>query len=155
MKKITFILCIGMIACQSQDDKAKKKETPISHPTTENAPENPVVAEKASYDPQIGTKENIISAKNSSNTVRVDKMDDGRYRLLSWSSEQKPSDTPETIINDGKMTDEGSWGRAMQFDQDGLIYQLTDYSPAGDPTINLILKKGGNLQKSTILKSTK
>ncbi len=154
---IYICLALGCHACQpSSTDTASPVANPTSTTTREDSDiDHQATVETPRYDPGLGVKSNLVLASNSIYTIRVDEMNDGDYRYISWDPDQKTVDSPKMIIYNGALVDEGSWGRAFSFDHDGITYQLTDYTAAGDPSVNLILKKGSNLQKSTILKSQK
>ncbi len=169
MKKKTLssilLLCIMTIfSCTEQDPKTSEPTSIPSADSTELVDTQMVTGLDSSisdkpqeppYNPDMGVKENILQAENSKQLLRVDRMDDGSYRYLCWTGDKDESKKPTTSISGGELVDEGSWGRALKFVSEGITYQLTDYTPAGDPSVNLILKKGNTLKSSTILKTKK
>ncbi len=163
IKSLTLVMVIVLClqACKNSEKNTNASKTQAA--TTESSYDNSGKVSSATeaqepetpkYDATAGVKENLITAQNSKMKLRVDLMEDDSYRLLTWKADKTQTDQPDKDIAKGKIVDEGSWGRAMSFTSEGVTYQLTDYSPAGDPSVNLILKKGGNLVESTILKTS-
>ncbi len=149
----TCLVVMMMAACSQNDTSQTEAATAATtdmHQNSSVATEPEIEVPK--YDADAGVKEHLITADNSKMHLRIDKMQDDSYRMVSWNTNSTELDEPEQEIQNGKIVDEGSWGRAMSFDSDAGTYQITDYSAAGDPSLNLILKKGGNLVESTMLK---
>ena len=52
----------------------------------------------------------IFSFKTKGFLVRIDEMPNGKYRYASWKVYQQQSDKPSLVLNNGKVTFEGSGG---------------------------------------------
>lgn len=165
MKKLLpfFTLFVYIISCNQ--DKAQDNDAPevsVHEGSKSTDATNDLDTAKAEYKPEepsfdseAGVADNVVLCENSKYTIRVDRMNNNNLRYACWNKPKLMSETPSLELDNGKLRDEGSWGRAYSFSNNGWEYQITDYTPAGDPTINVILKQGGTLKENIILKSQK
>jgi len=77
--------------------------------------------------------------------IRIDDMGDGNYRYSSWSLQNKQSDKPDLVIENGKFIPEGTGGNhRYEFRNDDYLYDCT-FSVMGvgdEPPAELKIYKG-------------
>lgn len=77
--------------------------------------------------------------------IRIDEMGNGKYRYASWSLQNKQSDKPDLIIENGEFIPEGSGGNhRYEFKNDGYVYScsITLLGEKNEPPAHLTIYKG-------------
>lgn len=115
MKNIFYFLLMlfVFVACNSNlDSKNKilenelekqKNELKELEKTEEN--HNSVL-----FNPNNGVDRNLVLCKNSKFLIRVDLMEDGELRYISWNLPKQQNDTPSLILRNGYTEKKGTMG---------------------------------------------
>lgn len=114
--------------------------------------QNIIATEKSKLHESIRKyKEPVHILKTKKYRIRIDELENGKYRYVSWIKNKKITDNPDLVINNGEVEFDGSGGNHhYTFTNDGYTYicRIVILSDGNEPDAYLHILKG----KKEILK---
>lgn len=105
-------------------------------------------AQKQRLHPSLKSfKTPVLAFKTKSFNVRIDELDNGKYRYASWKAGQKQSAQPSLVLNNGTVVFDGSGGNHAYIFKNGAYTYTAARNVLGtsnSPEVNLIVKRGAN-----------
>jgi hypothetical protein len=106
-----------------------------------------VTAEKQSLHESLKTFESAIyQIKTKNFLIRIDQLSDGNYRYASWKMNQKQSEKPSIILDNGQRTPDGSGGNHfITFTNKNFTYSvyIGMVREEGSSGVSLLVEKDG------------